>query len=204
MQSGRLPFTDSYIARLPYVENSFITADGTTGLTSCGYTYRSGNMFDPRAELGGAQPMQYDLLSLVYLRYRVISCEVTVTFSNPSLDGMWVGVRVRPDSNPVATTGQPLDYVQEMDNTMIAPLNNTGSQTKAFKFNFRNRDILGMTEAQHSDVVYTGLFASGAGAGALIEPFASHTVSGENATVRYNVRIVYTAYCSERKTYPQS
>lgn len=206
LQVGRLPFGDSYICRLPYTENSFISASGTTGLTALGYTYRGNNMYDPRVQVGGNQPMQYDLLSLVYNQYIVLETHVELTFSNPSHDGMWVGYRVRSSTNPVATSGQTLSYIQEMDHTHARPLNNSGSQNATFRFAFRTATIIGVSELMVQDFQMSAPMAGTAGPGieALIEPFAVHTISGEDAVVRYQVSVTYHARLFERKTYPES
>lgn len=206
VQVGYLPFNDAYLCRLPYVENSYIVADGTTGLSSCYYTYRGNNMYDPRVEIGGNQPLQYDTLATVYRYYRVYETHVELTFSNPTSDGMWVGYRVRNDKNSVATTGRTIGYLSEMANTEIAPLNNTGSQTKTFKFAFRTAGMCGTTEINSEDYSFGGKFdgSSVPAITTLIEPFAVSTVVGENPVVRMQVKITYHAHCFERQTVPES
>lgn len=206
MQSGRLPFGESMEVRLPYVENFAISCSGTTGLTTTGNTFYGNNMFDPRVQLGGHQPMQYDTLATLFWRYRVHDVECTLTFTNPLYDGMWVGYRVRPNANTVVTNGQTLDYIQEMCNMEIAPLNNTGSQRVTFRFRFNIAKFLGVTEAMASDQSYVGSFSGAATPTTfpLIEPFAVHTVSGEDSTVRVNIELMYHALCSDRLTVAQS
>lgn len=192
--------------RLPYVENFAISCSGTTGLTTIANAFYGNNMYDPRIGIGGHQPMQYDTLSTLFVRYRVHDVECRITFSNPLYDGMWVGYRVRPDTNTVTTAGQSIDYIQEMSSMEIAPLNNTGSQTKVFQFRFNIAKFLGITEAMASDIAYVGGFNGSPVplAYPIIEPFALHTVSGEDSTVRCNVEIIYHALCGDRRTVAQS
>lgn len=206
VQEGRLPFGEAMEVRLPYVENFAISCPGTTGLTTTSYTYYGNNMFDPRFQLGGHQPMQFDVLALLYWRYRVHDLECCITFSNPLYDGMWVGYRVRPNANSVATNGQSLEYIQEMSNMEIAPLNNTGSQSVTFRFRLNLAHFFGITEAMASDQSYTGSFNGSATPTTyiLVEPFAVHTVSGEDSTVRCNIELIYHARCSDRLTVAQS
>lgn len=206
VQVGRLPFGESMEVRLPYVENFAISASGTSGLTAVGNTFYGNNMFDPRIQLGGHQPMQYDTLATVFSRYRVHRVEVCLTFSNPLYDGMWVGYRCRPNNNSTATAGQTLEFVQEMSNTAIAPLNNTGSQTVTFRFAFDIHAFLGITRAAAADVDYSGLMSGSVSPQAwpIIEPFALHSVSGEDSTVRVNIELIYHARLSDRLTVPQS
>lgn len=205
-QYGRLPFGESMDVRLPYVENFAISCSGTTGLTTTSNTFYGNNMFDPRVQIGGHQPMQYDVLALLFFRYRVTAVECCITFSNPLFDGMWVGYRVRGNANGVLTSGQTLDYIQEMSNIEIAPLNNTGSQVQVFRFRFDIAKFMGITAVQAGDNAYVGSFTGTIAPSSfpLIEPFALHTVAGEDSTVRCNIELIYHARCSDRITTAQS
>lgn len=206
IQRGILPFGEAYEARLPYVENFAISCSGTSGLTTIGNTFYGNNLYDPRVQLGGHQPMQFDLLALAFRRYRVTAADIELTFSNPYYDGMWCGFRVRSHTNPIATAGQTLEYVQEMQDSVVAPINNTGSQTRVFKFRFRVDEVMGLTGPMSSDLAYTGSCdgASVPLAWPLIEPFAVHTVAAEDSTIRVNIRIVYHARFYDRQTVAQS
>lgn len=150
--------------------------------------------------------MQFDLLALAFRRYRVHAVDVELTFSNPLYDGMWCGYRVRSHTNSVTTSGQSLEYIQEMQDVAIAPINNTGSQTRVFKFRFRVDQVMGLTGPMSSDLAYTGSCdgASNPLAWPLIEPFALHTVYGEDSTIRANIRIVYHTRFYDRQTVAQS
>lgn len=205
-QMGRLPFGEAMEVRLPYVENFAISCSGTTGLTTIGYTFYGNNMYDPRIQVGGHQPMQYDTLATLYWRYRVHDLECCITFSNPLYDGMWVGYRVRPNANTVATAGQSLEYIQEMSNMEIAPLNNTGSQKQVFRFRLNIARFLGVTEAMASDQSYVGAFGGSVSPTTwpIVEPFALHTIAGEDSTVRCNIELIFHALASDRLTVAQS
>lgn len=193
IQRGQLPFGRSFMARLPYVENYAITASGTTGLAALTYNFYTNNTYDPRYEAGGHQPMQYDFLAQAYERVWVHGVKVELTFSNPTYDGMYVGYRVRANTNTVGISGQTLDYVQEMRDSHISPLNNTGSQTKKYTFFISNPALFGLTKSQYRNIEYSHTTTGNPGAYGLIEPFAFHTISGENSLIRVNIRLTY--YC---------
>jgi len=202
-QTGYLPFGEKYLCRLPYVDNSFITASGTTGVVSTN-AYRLNSMFDPLYAVGGNQPLQFDTLAANYERFFVKRASVHITFSNPDYDGVWVGFRVRAATNSVTIAGQTLNYAQELANTEFHPINNTGSQTSSFSFDVDLPKIFGVTEAQYGNLEYSHTTAANAGVDALLEIAAAHTVTGENATVRYNVKIIYHADCTNRISQPES
>ena len=205
VQRGYLPFGVQYFAKLPYVENSYITANGSTALSAIGYTYRANELFDPRVQVGGHQPMQYDIIAPVYERVWVHGCAVELTFSNPLRDGMYVGYRVRPSTNNVVTVGRDLEYMQEMRDSAIRPLNNTGSQKTTFKFYVSNHKVFGITKAQYANIEYSHVTNQNAGVHIFIEPFAFHTVAGETSIpVRFNIKITYYAQFTNAITAPQS
>lgn len=191
-QKGYLPFGVRYNTRLPYVENFSIDAVGTGGASSIGNTFRANSMFDPRFQLGGHQPLQYDGMTAAYERVWVWGAKVVLTFSNPLHDGMWCGYRVRNSTNPVTTAGKNIEYIQEMRDSHVRPINNSGKQTQTFTFYVNNAKTLGISKAQYSDLDYSHPTATGNPlVDVLIEPFAVHTVFEEESNIRVNIKITY-------------
>lgn len=193
VQRGQLPFGRTFSARLPYVENFAISCDGTVGQTSGTFTMRLNSIYDPRFELGGHQPMQFDILSVAYERVWVHGAKVELTFSNPEYDGMWCGYRVRASTNTLGSYARTIDYIQEMRDCKFVPINNTGRQSKKFVFYVSNRAAFGVTKAQYSNTEYSHTMSSNPPSEVLLEPFALHTISGQTSTIRCNIRVTY--YC---------
>lgn len=193
IQRGYLPFGITYFAKLPYVENFAISANGTTGLSTLGLTFRANSTFDPQYELGGHQPLQYDILALHYERVWVWGCAVELTFSNPTHDGMYVGYRCRGLTNAQTTADKSLSHIQEIRDTAIRPLNNSGSQKTTFKFYVSNPKLFGITKTQYNNLDYSHTVNANPSALNLIEPFALHTVASETGVVRANIKLTY--YC---------
>lgn len=193
MQTGRLPFARGGYYRLPYSESYAISASGTTGTATVANTYVLNGPYDPRFQIGGGQPMQWDQISFMYQKYIVHKAIVTVTFNNPLYDGMLVGFRVRSSANPTLTSGRTIAELMEMDNTRSKWVNNTGSQTRIFKFSLHPWDIAGLTRLQYmTELSYMASVGQNPTLwSCFLEPFALHTVAGEDNTVRANVRIIY-------------
>ncbi len=204
VQRGSAIFPASYFARLKYAENSFITASGTTGTSAIGFKYSTNNTFDPRFSLGGTQPLEYAEMSAVYLRAFDHSCKVTLEFTNPTHDGMYVGYRIRHAGNTVTTENQSIDYLQTLQWTKFAAINNTGSQTKTFTVYVPNHQVFGVTKTQYQNLEYSHLTSANPSDYAWIEPFAYHTIAGENATVRYNIKMTYYTQFTNRVSSAQS
>lgn len=203
VQRGYLPFGREYRGRLPYSETFPITA-ADTGLSAIGYTFRN-SLYDPRVQLGGHQPLQYDVISALYYTYTVHRIDYEVCFSNPDKDGMLVGLRTRSNLNGVATAGQTIDYLTEMGDSVLMPLNNTGSQMRIFKGTVPVARVLGVPDANMRTQFYQEDAAGNLPTyQALLEPFANYTVAGESATCRCTVKLVFHFIANNRVTAPQS
>lgn len=191
-QTGRLPFTTGGLYKLPFSESFAITANGTLGTAAITYQYGLSGPYDPRINLGGMQPIQWDQVSPMYERYWVWGAKVTVTFNNPSNDGMLVGFRIRGSTNTLATSGLTIAEIKETELTKSRWVNNSGNQTRVFKAYIRPWQILGITKTQYNNLEYSAQTTAVPTVQPVLEPFALHTVTGEDAaTIRCTVRIVY-------------
>lgn len=195
-------FARTWFTTLKYAESSFISPPYSTGLSQVGYTYNANCVSDPRYDLGGAQPLWYDQIAPHYERVWVHAVEVDLTFSNPTVDGFYVGYRCRPATNNRTTAGQALDYIQQMDLTEIKPLNNTGSQTVKFKFFIKNHDIFNLTKAQYQNNSYSHVTTGIPSVFSFIEPWAIATAA--EGSVRYDIKIKYFCEFTNRITPLQS
>lgn len=204
VQRGYLPFGRAYFAKLPYVENFAITASGTTGLSAINYTFSANDSYDPRRQVGGHQPLQYDAMSVAYDRVWDHGCKVILEFSNPTADGLYVGYRVRSSENITTTAGQTIDWIQEMRESICCPINNTGSQTKKFSFYVPNYKVFGITKQQYANLEYSHPTTGTTAGYVLIEPYAINTVAGDNTSVRVNIKLIYYSQFTNSQTLPQS
>lgn len=200
IQTGRLPFTASGFYRLPYSESFPISSNGTTGTSVVVYQYGLNAPYDPRTNLGGGQPIQWDQVASYYERYWCWGAKVTVTFSNPDYDGMLVGFRIRGSTNAVATSGLTIAEIKEVENTRSRWIHNTGNQTTVFKAYVRPWHILGITKAQYNNLEFSAQTSSVPTVQPILEPFALHSVAEQTATVRCTVRIVYYIQMTNKQT----
>lgn len=205
VQRGSSLFPATYLTRLKYAENTYVSASGTTGLTALGFTYRLNDMYDPRLDVGGNQPLEYDAMAAIYNHVITYSAKITMEFSNPSHDGMYVGYRIRPQTDGTGTAALTLDAIQEKQWTKCRPLNNTGKQTCSFSVYVPISQVFGITKVQYAEIeTYGHQVGTDPVLNALLEPFACHTVAGETATVRINTKITFYSKWSSRQTPDQS
>lgn len=193
VQRGYLPFpAGGYFARLPYVDESYLSADGTAG-TSAVVQYRLNSVYDPAVAVGGNQPLQYDTLTALYSTYLVHGAKVMITFTNPSADGMYVGYRVRSSYNTTVSSGVSIPRFKELSDQQLVPVNNTGAQVRTLTFYVPIYQILGVTQQQYKNdyTIYGASTAANPSMTAFLDVVAFSTIAGNTDTVRYSVKIVY-------------
>lgn len=201
IQRGYLPFGSSYYFKLPYSSTHVLTSLNTA--LAATFQFNLGSCFDPQTSIGGHQPFQWDQISPLYTNYRVLATKYEVTFSDPTIDGMWCGVQVR---NPESTTagGQTLDYIRERRLTNMQPINNTGSQKKKFEAYVELHKLYGETKNQWMNNAANKASVNGNPATTpLLELLLVNPLS-DIGTITVNVRIIYYGVLTEPVTVAQS
>lgn len=200
VQEGYLPFNQQGYFRLPFSENFAITTNGTSGLAGGTYTYNLSGPYDPRIQLLGGQPMQWDQINPLYERYWVRKAEVSVHYSNPSGSGMIVGCRVRASTNPIEAYGKTIDQCREMDLTKMRTLNMNGEGNQTFKFTVYPWQIIGITKDQYNNLEYGAAINTIPQVSTVLEPFAFSTVAAADLTIRCYVKIIYYIQLTNKQT----
>lgn len=126
IQRNYLPFGDSFMAKLPYKDTYVIT--NNTNQTSTKHTFFLNSLFDIDNTGIGHQPRQYDQISIFYQKYIVYGTKVTITFYDPSADGVTVGYRIHITDSQTSTDLKSYSQIAELQNVWSKPINNTGSQ----------------------------------------------------------------------------
>lgn len=72
----------------------------------------------------------------IYEKYKVTKVTITVTFSDPDVDGGWVGCKISTVRDHAALGGMSLQLARVQPNIWMKPLNNTGKQTVQYKGTF--------------------------------------------------------------------
>lgn len=205
VQTGRLPFAQSYLANFPYSTSSSLNPDEYTFLSS-GTQYRLNSLYDPVFAAGGKQPFQFDQLSTVYLKYRVYGAKVEITFNNPTGDGLYVGYHVGFSADPFTPIGKDASYLSEIAKGRLIPINNTGSQTKVMSFYVPINTVFGVPKSQigidpnYSSTVFTNPVNQ-----AILTVLALDSTGNATAkNIEYRLKITYYSKMYERVVVAQS
>lgn len=152
-QVGYAPFGMKYMAKLPYCEDLIMSTAANSAVIR---EYRLNGCFDPRVALLGHQPRWWDQLTPLYNKYRVTSANVSVTFHDPSSDGVFVGLNVYDSAiTNNSISGRQMEDIRERKLATVYPVMNTGKQSKTLNFHMPISKILGLTEAQYNSDVGT-------------------------------------------------
>jgi len=104
--------------------NDYTTAASVFGAE---VIFRLNSVFQPLS--GGASPYGYTAMATLYDYYRVYGVGIDLTFSNPSVDGIWAGAMISPTSNTTTLAGLALQTADAYSVVDARPCNNTGTQT---------------------------------------------------------------------------
>lgn len=145
-QKGQLPFGRRLVCHLPYSETTALSASNVTNLSSV-RSYRLNSLYAPQSSTH--QPYQYDQLTDLYSVYMVHGAKVSITFQNPDTDNVYVGYRIRSHTDTTTSSGKTLDYLNEMQDSHIVPIVNSGGQKRKFDFYIPIHKGLGITKQQY-------------------------------------------------------
>ncbi len=151
-QTALAPFPFRWNAKLTYGVNVSIGTPG--GLpTANKYRFRLNSLYDPDVTGTGSQPYQYDQLTAIYTKYIVRSAFVDITFSNPSVAGMWVGwsyhTSTTSNDDP---TGKTLEDMMSRPNFTCVPISDFGTQQVTCRIKVPIHLVFGLSSAQYLSV----------------------------------------------------
>lgn len=175
----------------------------TTNIANLVGTYRLNSLYDPDSAVGGSQPLGFDALTSIYSKYRVTGALVKVTYTNPSADGVFVGVRIRSGaSGESGISGLSHNYVQSLKNNWMRCMNNSGSQVSVFKQYVPMNVPWGKTKQQlYDDDEFAASIGGNPAREVFMEPYMIPTV-GSTDSVYVSMQVTYFVTFSEPKTQP--
>lgn len=179
---------------------------GTLGLFGSEHTYRLNSLFDPDFTSTGHQPFGFDQLSVWYDKYLVTRARIELTVTDPTGDGLALGVAVRPTSAASSLTGQTIDVVGERQGVMIKCINDSGEQVKTLLFDLPIHEVLGITQQEYHGALDS--YGASVSANPLLVPYMSLAVINLSNATNYSaqvlVRMSFDCIFYERKVPGQS
>jgi len=141
-----IPTKQNY--RMNYTQ-TFTLSTGTLGVTGSQQRMCLNGMYDVDTSGLGHQPYSYDQLALLYKRYKVNGVLVKIILSDPSEDGLYLGVQLTNPSNGSAyINGTTSDVLRERQQAFVMKINNTGSQVNTKSFYTSIQAMSGLTSLQ--------------------------------------------------------
>lgn len=101
---------------------------GAAGVYGTEQVYRLNSLYDPDFTGAGHQPYGYDQMIALYTKYLVSGVKVEVILTDPSADGIVVGMMVQPSTSTYTITGHGVDQIKEKPMAITRVINSTGRQ----------------------------------------------------------------------------
>jgi hypothetical protein len=199
------PFPRVLLTRAKFVENWQVTIPGY-GLSEA-RSYRINSIYRPPFTAPATTVCGYAQLAAIYNKYLVLGAKVTVSFSDPTVDGIRVGVALRQASNGPCDA-ITLQTLANYSGTYISALNNTGSQKKEFNFFIKPWSLIGISKLEYmaNSSIYASGIATNPSSPAYIDVFAVQDDASKASTQTVNalVKIIYYVKLFERAQLNQS
>lgn len=193
------PFPRVLYTRAKYAENYQFTVPAYG--VAVARSYRINSIYRPAFTSPYQTVSGWSQLNALYDQYLVLGAKVSVSFNNPEVDGIRVGVCLRQgDNGPIS--GLTLTQLSNYNNVYISGLNNTGSQTKTFHFYIRPWSLIGISKLEYmaNSSRYSSVMSTYPAYPGYIDVFAVQEDSSISVTskVNYVVKIMYYVKCFER------
>jgi len=194
------------MVQLPYVDSLSLSTSNLSSAFGTETSFRLNSLFDPYFSAGGHQPYGFDQITPFYEFYQVTRADITITFSDPSADGVIVGAYLKNYYDSQTLQGATISQAEERPQNWVRNLNNTGSQNVTFTKSVDLAAMTGLTPTQYMSS--WPAYGARVTADPSYTPYLSVAVSDAQATgtktVTARVRITYTAVFFGRNTVAQS
>lgn len=203
-QIGQGPMSKTQMTKLRFCEQ--IALDPGVGLVASS-TYNAGSCYDPRVNVGGAQPRGFDQWMAFYSHFVVLGSKITCTFQTTGLqpsDGNGiVGIYLKAGSVSEIST---ISQLVEEQNTVHKPVGPVGgyNSTAICTKTYSAKRFLGR-QSVLSDPALKGSSTADPTESAFYEICVGPSSTGDNlGSVRVLVEIEYVVAFIEPKTLPSS
>lgn len=199
-------FKPRMFKKLTYTQTATLTANATGNSSGNSQVWRLNSLFDPDYTGTGHQPLYYDqIITLGYTNYLVHGCKVTLTFTNPSADGMYVAYGLDTPALDDSIANVFHDYLKEYPRTMVRYINNTGSQKTTASFYVNNAKACNVSKLRYNA---NPDYSAGTGSSPTKSPVvqcvcgAIDPSNGSTPTVQVTVKLTFLTEFFDSDNYP--
>ncbi len=201
------PFKPTMYVKQAYSELKAFTT-GVAGIFGTEQVYSVNDLFDPDFSGVGHSPYGRDTLATLYRKYKVLAIKIDIMFTNPSADGLCVGMQLSPPNATAALAGQSINEAGEKQNVQLKYVNNTGRQTVQLGGYFPMHQLAQVSKLQFKANIENFAALAGASPAALFVPhlrIAAADVTGTGGlTIQAVTRLTFYAKWYDRIQLSQS
>lgn len=189
-----------------FVQMQFVQAHGVTSSTTqnnfgTSVLYYLNTIVGPKVSAPAYNVQGYDQVATVYDKYKVFGCKVHIVFTNPSQDGLFVGVRFAQHGQIDYMDGETTSSARMKKWTTVKPMNNTGSQVWSYNRYFNIASVEGLTKLQFNADIdnYSKEFGFQPTNKPYIGVAVANTQDTTAATIAYQITCTYYVQLYDRK-----
>lgn len=169
------------------------------GVAGNSFLYRLNDVFDPYFAAGGGGPPEwFNILSQIYNKYLVTSCDVSVRLYKPTANTIVVGAVIQAAGATDDPSGKTVDYFEQRRDYATAPMTSTTGEGSYKEINFHVDlpTLEGLTRQQwESQADQYGAFINADPVRQNLMRVAAGDVDGNSGSyVEMQVSIVYRGY----------
>lgn len=145
--------------QMQYAVYSALGGGSLAGLAQA-HVYRGNSIYDPQFALGGRTVVGHANMANLYGNYIVTGVKVEVTFTSPSEDNTWVGVRMRVNNNHQAA-GNSMQDIAEKPLTVFKAMNTQSGQSAKIECKFKPWELMAVSKQSYmDDINYSSVISS--------------------------------------------
>lgn len=155
----------------------------------------------PRATPAAVNNVQgFDQLFPIYGKYKVFGCKVQLTWTNPEVDGTFVGMRISQSGNSDGLQGEKFSTADMKKWTHVEAINKTGGAQYTYRRYMSIKRIDGLTKAQFNGDINT--YSSSMSSQPTNKPFleigVANSLGANDRTIVYKINILYYVQLFDR------
>lgn len=184
---------------LPMTMRLILPVHGTTpGTFGNEYVWRLNSIWQPLFTGGvttAKRVLGYSALSAEYNTYKVYGCQISLEFTDPNQDGLFVGACIEPSASGQSIANNTIEDTDAREGFWTSGLNNTGAQKKYFKQYVPIHKIQGTTKTALQ--VDEASYAATMGSNPAETPYlrvAAAALAGTTGSLYVVVRLKYYTY----------
>lgn len=163
--------------------------------------YRLNNIYQPAVSSALHRAQGWNYINGIYGKYKVYGAKVNIMFTDPSQDGLTVGIRPAQFDNTDYMSLETVSAASQKRWTVTKSINNTGSQVVRYSRYFDIGNMQGLTKSQFraDDDKYAAALDANPAISPYIELAVANNKDTVSATINSQITIIFYVQLYDRQ-----